>query len=214
MPAVVTIKIRGGTAAAWTLANPILALREMGIETNTKKFKFGDGVTAWDSLGYAVGDGTATWGSITGTLTSQGDLTAYITAQLAALVDSSPSTLDTLNELANALGDDPNFATTITNLIADKAPKQSVDASGTAISFAVPQTYGSEASPETANVTFVSAGLVKGIVQLLLHNNSSEPTWPTQFKRIGGAYFPGVLNSIYMHAVSSTRIEYTISQEL
>ena len=41
---------------------------------------------------------------------------------VAALVDSSPLTLDTLNELAAALGDDPNFATTITNLIGTKAP--------------------------------------------------------------------------------------------
>jgi hypothetical protein len=38
---------------------------------------------------------------------------AAIAAQVAALVDSSPSTLDTLNELAAALGDDPNFATTM-----------------------------------------------------------------------------------------------------
>jgi microcystin-dependent protein len=47
---------------------------------------------------------------------------ASITASnaISSLVDSSPSTLDTLNELAAALGDDPNFATTITNLIAEK----------------------------------------------------------------------------------------------
>lgn len=45
---------------------------------------------------------------------------AYVNAQIAALVDSSPGTLDTLNELAAALGDDPNFATTVTNSIATK----------------------------------------------------------------------------------------------
>lgn len=39
---------------------------------------------------------------------------------VAALVDSSPATLDTLNELAAALGDDPNFATTVTNQLATK----------------------------------------------------------------------------------------------
>jgi len=43
-----------------------------------------------------------------------------IDASIAALVDSAPTTLDTLNELAAALGDDPNFATTITNSIATK----------------------------------------------------------------------------------------------
>lgn len=46
----------------------------------------------------------------------------------AAIVDSSPTTLDTLNELAAALGDDPNFATTVTNDIATKVAKSLYDA--------------------------------------------------------------------------------------
>src|SRR5690606_13496310 len=48
--------------------------------------------------------------------------TAFVKAALAALVDSSPAALDTLNELAAALGDDPNFATTMANALALKAP--------------------------------------------------------------------------------------------
>ncbi len=52
-----------------------------------------------------------------GTNTTQIATTAFVAAAIAALVDSSPGTLDTLNELAAALGDDPNFATTITGLI-------------------------------------------------------------------------------------------------
>lgn len=46
---------------------------------------------------------------------------ADIANAIAALVDTSPAALDTLNELAAALGDDPNFATTITNALAAKA---------------------------------------------------------------------------------------------
>lgn len=46
----------------------------------------------------------------------------YVDTQVAGLVDSAPGTLDTLNELAAALGDDPNFSTTITNEIATKLP--------------------------------------------------------------------------------------------
>lgn len=45
---------------------------------------------------------------------------SYIADEIADLVDTSPTTLDTLNELAAALGDDPNFSTTIINLIATK----------------------------------------------------------------------------------------------
>lgn len=46
----------------------------------------------------------------------------FVTTAVSNLVASAPSTLDTLNELAAALGDDPNFATTVTNSIAGKLP--------------------------------------------------------------------------------------------
>ncbi len=49
--------------------------------------------------------------------------TAFVMAAIAALVDSSPDALNTLNELAAALGNDPNFATTMTNALAGKQPK-------------------------------------------------------------------------------------------
>lgn len=47
---------------------------------------------------------------------------SYVTTQISNLVDSAPTTLNTLNELAAALGDDANFSTTITNLIGTKEP--------------------------------------------------------------------------------------------
>jgi hypothetical protein len=55
----VQIQLRNGTAAQWTAANPTLAAGEVGIESDTKKQKFGDGTTAWNSLGY-VGGGSVT----------------------------------------------------------------------------------------------------------------------------------------------------------
>ena len=48
---------------------------------------------------------------------------------IAEITDSAPETLDTLNELAAALGDDPNFATTVTNKLSQKV--ETVNASGT-----------------------------------------------------------------------------------
>lgn len=48
--------------------------------------------------------------------------TAFVKAAIAALIASSPEALDTLNELAAALGNDPNFATTMTNALAGKQP--------------------------------------------------------------------------------------------
>jgi hypothetical protein len=46
------IQVRNDTAANWTSANPTLLVGEVGYETDTKKKKMGDGVTAWNSLEY------------------------------------------------------------------------------------------------------------------------------------------------------------------
>lgn len=56
-----------------------------------------------------------------GNSSSQLSTTAFVQTALAAMVGSSPAALDTLNELAAALGDDPNFAATITAALAGKA---------------------------------------------------------------------------------------------
>ena len=69
-------------------------------------------------------------GTLTGDLTLSGAPTSnlhaatkgYVDTEVADLVSSAPSTLDTLNELAAALGDDANFSTTVTNSIATKMP--------------------------------------------------------------------------------------------
>ncbi|END9349433.1 tail fiber protein [Escherichia coli] len=58
-----------------------------------------------------------------GTNNTQIASTAFVMSAIAALVDSSPDALNTLNELAAALGNDPNFATTMTNALAGKQPK-------------------------------------------------------------------------------------------
>ena len=80
---------------------------------------------------------TATYDDTAGTLTIDGqpgytdsDVGTYLSSNgydtatniIASITDSAPATLDTLNELAAALGDDPNFATTVTNNLATKAP--------------------------------------------------------------------------------------------
>jgi hypothetical protein len=62
----IQIQLRRDTAANWTTANPTLAIGEMGLETDTKKFKIGDGTTAWNSLAYGGIQGT------TGSAGSQG----------------------------------------------------------------------------------------------------------------------------------------------
>lgn len=46
------VRVRRGTAAAWTAANPVLGFGEIGVETDTRSFKVGDGTLAWSALPY------------------------------------------------------------------------------------------------------------------------------------------------------------------
>lgn len=51
------IQIRRDTSTNWTSANPVLAQGELGVETNTLKFKCGNGTSAWNSLSYLIDTG-------------------------------------------------------------------------------------------------------------------------------------------------------------
>lgn len=67
----VKIQLRRDVASAWTSSNPTLSVGEMGVETDTAKYKIGDGTTAWTSLGYSSLPSTAISAS---TVTAKGDL--------------------------------------------------------------------------------------------------------------------------------------------
>lgn len=92
-----------------------------------------DAETLLDELGGATADHNHTIADVSGLQDELDAKTtpAAVAAQIAALVASAPAALDTLNELAAALGNDPNFATTITNLMAAKAPSASPALTGT-----------------------------------------------------------------------------------
>ena len=92
---------RRGTAAQWTSANPILGSGEIGFETDTSKFKIGNGTSTWSNLTYF--------------------------ANINQILDGAPDLLNTLNEIAAAIGDDPNFITTIGDSVALKADTTYVD---------------------------------------------------------------------------------------
>lgn len=77
-------QFRRGTAATWTSANPTLASGEMGLETDTAKFKIGTGSTAWNSLAYGglvgpTGPGVPTGGTA-GQYLRKSSSTDYATA--------------------------------------------------------------------------------------------------------------------------------------
>jgi hypothetical protein len=114
--------------------------------TNGQGFITGYTVTSSDVTQHE-GDITITESQISdlGTYLTSSDLSSYATqsyvnTQVSNLVDSAPSTLDTLNELAAALGDDANFSTTVTDSIATKMPLAGGTFTG-AVTFASGQTF-------------------------------------------------------------------------
>lgn len=92
MSVVVTVRFqwRRDTAAAWTAADPVLLDGETGYETDTKKFKIGDGVTAWTALPYPTNP--VVWGAIGGALSAQTDLQAALAAKANASAASGSFT--------------------------------------------------------------------------------------------------------------------------
>lgn len=71
MPA--RIKVRRGSAADWKLANPVLAAGEPGLELDSRKLKFGDGVTPWNDIDYSSGAAVALAGLRVYVNTENGD---------------------------------------------------------------------------------------------------------------------------------------------
>lgn len=91
-----------------------------------------------------------------GTNTTQVATTAFVASAVAALVAASPAALDTLNELATALGNDANFATTMTNALAAKAPLASPTFTGTP---SAPTATAGTNTTQVATTAFVAAAL-------------------------------------------------------
>jgi hypothetical protein len=142
---------RRGTATQWTSTNdgdgPILEVGEIGFETDTGKFKIGDGINRWIDLDYFLDESeidsitgdyvlSSTLGQNNGvaTLDGSGKLTSsqiptslattnYVDTAVSNLIDAAPGTLDTLNELAAAINDDASFASTITTSLGNKQDK-------------------------------------------------------------------------------------------
>lgn len=105
----IKIQVRRGTAANWALENPTLSPGELAFETDTGKIKVGTGSADWDTLPYA---------GMTPT-----EVATAITEAVGGVIDLAPGALDTLNELAAAINDDPNFFSTISTALGTKQDK-------------------------------------------------------------------------------------------
>ena len=94
-------------------------VRDM-VDAISDEIASGGGVVSQDQLDQTVKDITKSYGIADQTVLTSAE--SYTDQKIADVVDGSPEALDTLYELAKALGDDPNFATTLMDLIGQKLP--------------------------------------------------------------------------------------------
>lgn len=98
------IQLRRGTSSSWDIANPILSGGELGFETDTNRFKIGNGTSQWSVLNY--------FSDILTTLSASAyaleEANEYTDLQLTNLIGAAPEALNTLQEIAQALQDNPD----------------------------------------------------------------------------------------------------------
>ena len=149
----IQIQLRRGTAAAWTSANPTLAAGELVIETDTDKYKIGDGSTAWTSLGYsslpstaiantvvdAKGDIVAATAADTVSRLAVGTDTYVLTAdsgEATGLIWAAPTTGDITAVVAGTnIGGGATSGSATVNLAIDAAVDMGTDGSGVDVTF-------------------------------------------------------------------------------
>jgi hypothetical protein len=107
MSSIARIKVRRGTAAEWTAANPTLLLGEVAAETDTLRFKVGTGSTAWTALSYY---GSAEADLVRGQASKMDAGTITITTQSVYVSTGLTGTFDTATASGMTLGTTNTFA--------------------------------------------------------------------------------------------------------
>jgi hypothetical protein len=153
---------RRGTAAQWTAANPILSAGEIGFETDTGRFKIGDGTSNWSTISYF--ENLADLGGSLDDyipLTQKGEALGVATldenaaipvGQLINIIASAPESLDTLKELADTITDVDGLVKTAINTAVSSAISTEVTDRNAAITTAVDSAIETEVTARTAAI--------------------------------------------------------------
>ena len=154
-----SLETSGATAGTYGSASliPVLSVNAQGIVYAISETTVA-GVTnfSYNSGTEVLTISTADGGSFTADVSSLASQT-YVDTALANLIDSAPGALDTLNELAAAIGDDANFAATVTNSLATKVDKINITGATVGSSTQIPViTYNAQGQITSTTTTAVA----------------------------------------------------------
>ncbi|MGP3789417.1 phage tail protein [Pseudomonas sp. B392_1p] len=138
-----------------------------------------------------------------GTNNTQIANTAFVRAAIAALVGSSPAALDTLNELAIALGNDPNFATTMMNALAGKLGVGATAAAATKLATAI--IINGVSVNAGSNVTIGAPATAESVLAAIAAAPLGSVGTYGWCKVLSGVHEPGAL-------VAGSNLEYATSE--
>jgi hypothetical protein len=113
----IQLQFRRGTASEWTASNPTLAAGEMGIETDTAKFKIGTGSTTWTGLGYGGIQGYTGSAGITGPLGSTDRAIATFSGSGGSTLQNNTITVSATGTLSAVSGTMTLINPTVTNYV-------------------------------------------------------------------------------------------------
>jgi len=194
------IQLRRGSSASWTFEDPTLSSGEIGLEIDTNKIKIGDGTTNWNSLAYFA---------IPYINSASSSLIDYVDTQIGNLIDASPGTLDTLNELAAAINDDPEFFSNVTGTIntASAAAFNTASANAAQQILAASSTYITIASASSQFVSQNATGqeyIQDTVAPLLVHGFHTNVT----------AIYDDANNRVRLNAVASGDVALSADLEI
>ena len=196
------IQVRRDTSSNWTSTNPILAAGEIGFETNTGKFKIGNGSSVWSALDYFL-DSSDLLAYLTTSVASTTYLTqasastnyatkTYADNSILSVIDGAPANLNTLNEIAAAIGDDPNFASIVTTALENK-----LDISSASTTYLTQASASTTYQPKVENVSSPEIGYLNGV-------SSNIQTQLNQKSQIFSPTFTGTTTSPILRITSTT----------
>lgn len=195
--------------------------------TEDKLYRLNNARTAWVPVAAVSStDDITTEGAVnkwwTNARTLASTLTGYAKSVSNTAIDATTTLLQYLQQMEYRVDVNTTNIAANTTSIAAKANIALGTTTGTTLTFAESRIYGSESVPETGNITYSATGAVIGVVNMMIHNSGTQPTVgglaigndTGVFHKIGssGDYVLGVKNYFYFDYISSTRINYSITQ--